>query len=157
MRLYVLRHADAEEQRHGQKDAERRLTARGHAQARAVAHLFAKGKRPADVRPERIIQSAAVRARETGAALEAELGLRAEVDARIGLDADEAQSLALVSELAAAGRVCVLVGHNPTLEDLLGHLGGAPSLKKGQLVALEVALPKRGLRAEELGRFRSDD
>jgi len=156
MILYVLRHADAEERRDGLKDSDRRLTRRGHAQAKGAARVLASGEAPAETRPTRVLVSAAVRARETGAAVEKSLGVRAEVERRIGLEASDEDAMELVEELVGAGGVCVLVGHNPTLEDLIGALGGERELKKGQLVALDLRSARRGARGREVGRYRAD-
>jgi len=157
MILYILRHAEAEERRPGLRDDERALTKRGKAQAQAVARLFESAKKPAREAPSRLLMSAAVRTRQTAAPLERALGLRAVTDPRIGLRAGDEDAMELVHELFVAGDVCVLVGHNPTLEDLIARLGGEGTLRKGQLVALELEQRGRALRAVELGRFRSDD
>ncbi len=157
MILYILRHADAEERRPGLKDDDRALTRRGRKQAEAVARLFKSAGHPADTPPDRLLTSAAVRARQTSTPLEESLALKAEIEPRIGLRAGDEDALELVSEIAGSGEVCILVGHNPTLEDLIARLGGEARLKKGQLVALDVKRAGRALRARELGRFRSDD
>ncbi len=157
MRLYVLRHAEAEDKRPGLKDADRRLTKRGHAQAKAAADLFRGRSIPADIRPEKILSSPAARARETAEPVGAALRLTVEFEPRLGLDCGEDDALDLVGDLLdASEEACVLVGHNPTLEDLVGALGGTAELKKGQLVALDVVGTRRAPRGREVGRFRAD-
>lgn len=157
MRLYVLRHAEAEERRPGLKDADRRLTKRGHAQAKAAAELFRERSVPADIRPEKVLSSPAARARETAEPVGAALRLTVEFEPRLGLDCGEDDALELVGDLLDTGEeACVLVGHNPTLEDLVGALGGTAELKKGQLVVLDVAGTRRTPRGREIGRFRAD-
>src|SRR5260370_8172594 len=59
MNLYLLRHADAEEE--AASDGERQLTGRGREQARPIGRFCARN----DLYPEKIITSPLVRAQQT--------------------------------------------------------------------------------------------
>ncbi|HTP94980.1 MAG TPA: histidine phosphatase family protein [Burkholderiales bacterium] len=103
MELILWRHADAED---GAPDVERKLTAKGVKQARAMARWL-KSRLPDDAV---VMSSPARRARETAAALTDKFEIRNE----LGTDADCA------SLLTAAGwpkrdATVVVVGHQPTL------------------------------------------
>lgn len=146
MHLLLWRHAEAED---GDDDMKRRLTPRGHQQARAVAEwIGARGPKHL-----RILVSPADRAQETAAALE-----RAwTTDARLRPSAG-------VGELAAAstwpGRAdqpddaVLLVGHQPVLGQLAAQLlagSSAPwTIKKGALWWLSSR--RRGATAETVLR-----
>ena len=59
MNLYLLRHAEAEEE--AASDGERKLTERGREQARTIGRFCARN----DLYPEKIITSPLVRAQQT--------------------------------------------------------------------------------------------
>ena len=114
-RLYLLRHAKAVSAAPGMADFDRPLDRRGLADARAVGEAMASGGH----RPALVLCSAARRAQETWAGVEAVLGpaagevrfLRAlyGTDARGYIDA--------VRSVGDETDTVLLVGHNPTIEE----------------------------------------
>jgi len=130
--LWLLRHAEAEP--HGVRaDAERRLTARGEAQARTAGVALSR----LQVDFEAVLFSPKVRARQT-AELAAESwteGQRELLQEYPPLAAgfDATQALEALRAVAGEGRV-LLVGHEPDLSGVLAGLTGARvDLKKGGL------------------------
>lgn len=108
--LILWRHAEAEE---GEDDLARPLTQRGHKHARKMAAWLQEqlsGK-------ARIISSAALRARETAAALSD----HALVDPRLNPDCNAASYLAAAGWPLATGTT-VLVGHQPAIGRLAAYL-----------------------------------
>lgn len=140
MRIYLLRHGDAEPAAAGQADAGRRLTAQGRRQsARVGAALRVLGDAPALV-----LTSPLPRARETAAlAVEAMAGKRRRPPIRV-LDrlAPGAYAGDVLDAIPADTPSVMLVGHQPTLGALVGALIGglhaAPiDLSKASLACLE--------------------
>lgn len=114
MDLLLWRHAEAvEEDKHGPRDLQRRLTGRGQEQARAMA-AWLKKHQP---RKLRILVSPALRCQQTAEAL----GLPFETHRKLGPEA-------CVSELVAAsgwpqaGGAVLVVGHQPALGRMAGLL-----------------------------------
>jgi phosphohistidine phosphatase len=139
--LWLLRHAEAEP--HGTRsDAERRLTARGEAQARSAGIALARLGATFDA----VLFSPKVRARQT-AELAAEQweGERSGVGRRellahppLAEGFDARQALDVLASIPADGRL-LLVGHEPTLSGVVGDLtGGLVDLKKGGLAVLRL-------------------
>jgi len=115
-RLVLIRHAKAAD---GQVDAERELTERGRSDAAAVGRWFADSGLGAP----RVVVSPARRAVQTW-----ELAAAASVaapspglDARVYDNTLEAL-LEIIRETPPAVEVLALVGHNPSVEELAGHL-----------------------------------
>jgi phosphohistidine phosphatase len=136
--LWLLRHAEAEP--HGTRtDAERRLTARGEAQARTAG--IALGRFDANF--DTVLFSPKVRARQT-AELAAEgwsEDQREKLRAHPPLagDFDFRQALDALSSITADGHL-LLVGHEPDLSGVIGSLtGGLVDLKKGGLAVVRLA------------------
>jgi phosphohistidine phosphatase len=146
--LWLLRHADAEP--HGARpDAERRLTARGEHQARAVGAALARWQ----VRFEEILVSPKIRAQQTAELAGEHWGkdqrARQRIHAPLADGFDVAQALDALAGVASDGRL-LLVGHEPDLSLIAGELSGARiDLKKGGLVVvrLEGGAPHRGGQA----------
>jgi phosphohistidine phosphatase len=111
----------------GLDDEERPLIAEGEREARNAGRAL----RALQVRPDNVVTSPLVRARQTAKLAAAELGMRSVVDdaLRPGFAQDA------LDELFArhAGDCIVLVGHDPDFSVLLHDLAGA-----------HVALPKGG-------------
>ena len=135
--LWLLRHAEAEP--HGARsDAERRLTARGQAQARAAGAALAR----LEVDFGAVLYSPKVRARQT-----AELAAEAwspeqrellQVYEPLAGGFGSGQALEAAAVTGAEGRV-LLVGHEPDLSNTLAGLTGARvDLKKGGLAVVRL-------------------
>ena len=128
MQLILWRHCDAED---GVPDALRRLTARGRDEASRMARWLAP-RLPADAR---ILVSPAVRAQQTALALDRAFVTLAELAP--GATVDDVLSAAGWPDASAT---TVVVGHEPTLGDIVGRLlygeaSGRP-LHKGGVVWL---------------------
>ena len=141
MRLYFLRHgiaADAGE--FSGPDSERPLTDEGRARmARA-----AKAIDDLTLDIERIVTSPLLRAKQTASLVAERLKPRGGVveDERVGLSFGPRALGAILSDHADAARL-MLVGHEPSLSQTIGHLLGGASVevKKGALAGVELSGP----------------
>jgi len=112
--LHVLRHAKAEADARG-GDRERALTDRG----RATAAALAEHARRTSLRVDVVLCSPARRAKETMEPLLEALGhpdVRMDEDLYAG---GVAEALELIRALPPAVTAALVVGHNPTLQDLV--------------------------------------
>ncbi len=125
MDLLLWRHAEAED---GEDDMKRRLTERGHKQAKTMA-AWIRAHQPKDLR---IIASPAVRTQQTVEALQ----LPFETNRKIGPDACVSELIAASGWPQGAGSV-LIVGHQPSLGRLASLLLAGHetewSIKKGAL------------------------
>ena len=125
MELILWRHADAEE---GDRDLERKLTAKGHRQAARVARWLA-ARLPSKYA---VVSSPARRARETADAL----GVRYRIVDRLAPGGSVNSVLAAAGWPGAKGTV-IVVGHQPDLgRAAAALLSGRPSewsIRKGGL------------------------
>ena len=99
MRLILVRHAEAAS---GEPDELRPLTPRGREQARELG-----GRLP---RPDAVLTSPLLRARETGALLARPHGLEPEPDERLAPGASDEDVLEAIE---GRGETVVVVGHQP--------------------------------------------
>jgi phosphohistidine phosphatase len=114
VRVYLVRHGQAEP---GQPDDLRRLTPRGREQARLVAlHLDAE-----HARPDAVVSSPLLRARETAEEISRGLGIAPEVDERLAPGATPEDVQAAV---AGRGQTVVAIGHEPDFGRAAAELGG---------------------------------
>jgi phosphohistidine phosphatase len=127
VRLFVVRHAEAAP---GEPDAQRRLTAEGHATATALA------ERLAEERPDAVICSPLRRARETAEAIATAAGLEAQPDDRL---APGATAESLSAAVAGKGETVVTVGHQPDCSEIVQALAGyQPSFPPGGVAEVEI-------------------
>ena len=113
MRLYIVRHAEAAP---GSPDDLRALTLQGHEQARALGQRL----RDEDVRPDAVLTSPLLRARQTAK----ELGLgEPEPSERLapGATVDDVRAA-----VAGRGETVVVVGHQPDCGKIAAALTGGP-------------------------------
>jgi phosphohistidine phosphatase len=130
VRLYLVRHTEAVR---GEPDDLRPLTAAGREAARALgARLASEG-----ARPEAVLTSPLLRARETAAELCRAFGCEAEPDERLAPGATAESVRAAVGE---RGDEIVVVGHQPDLGQIAAEIGGGP----------EPAFPPGGVAVLEL-------
>jgi phosphohistidine phosphatase SixA len=116
VRLYLVRHAEAAR---GEPDDLRPLTAAGRDAARALgARLAAKG-----VRPDAVLCSPLLRARETAAELCRAFGCEPESDERL---APGATAKGVRAAVAGRGDEVVAVGHQPDCGHIAAELAGGP-------------------------------
>ena len=118
MELYFFRHGDAEAAA-ATGDSDRQLTERGRRETLAVGLALHR----AGLRPEAIITSPLLRARQTAEILQEVFALPPQADRRLSPGC----SLGAVQELTShhpRGRF-LLVGHEPDLSRIIGHLVGS--------------------------------
>ena len=130
MRLLLIRHADALP---GDPDELRPLSAGGRAAARELgARLAADG-----IRPDAILTSPLLRARETGDALASALGCRAESTEAL---APGATTDGLKAAAAGRGEMVIAVGHAPDCGQIAAELGNgeAPPFPPGGTAELQL-------------------
>ncbi len=118
MDLYFFRHGDAEPAAAGQPDEERRLTERGKRETLAAAQAL----RHAGLRPEAIVTSPLLRARETGEILQGAFGVRATADDRLRSGCRMAAIQGMLSN--RPHQSILLVGHEPDFSTIVGRLIG---------------------------------
>ncbi len=120
--LSILRHAKAEQADGRTADHERRLTARGRDDAARIGHLVAE----LAMAPDAVYSSTAVRAFETAEIFAASCGYAGAIGKVPELYlADTDDCIAVLAVRAGTARHVAIVGHNPTLEDLVRVLTGA--------------------------------
>src|SRR6478609_2203520 len=123
--LLLLRHAQTEDSRPGHRDHDRRLTATGEEQARAVGRFVADRGLAVD----RVLCSSAVRARQT---LEL-IGERVTIDpSRIVIsdrlyNAGTDTLIEAIRELDGADQIALVVGHAPALPGVAYELADPDS------------------------------
>ena len=141
MRIYLLRHGNAEDARPGIGDAERALTEEGWERLQRAAPAW----RTLVETPDAVWASPLRRAQETATVLLDAVKYRGEIRTERSLLPAAPSSLALSqleSEALSGTESVVLVGHEPHLGYLLatlltGHPRQSIPLKKGMLVAIE--------------------
>lgn len=114
MRLYVVRHAIAEDRTEGQNDADRALTKDGKKRLEQVID----GLRVLEVRFDRILTSPWKRAKDTAKRLEPLCGGEL-VETELLCQSPRAELLSLISE---GGVPTCIVGHEPWLGELISWL-----------------------------------
>jgi phosphohistidine phosphatase len=130
VRLYLVRHAEAAS---GEPDDLRPLTAAGRETARALgARLAAEG-----ARPDAVLSSPLLRARETAAELCRALGCEPEADERLAPGATAEDVRAAVAD---RGAEVVVIGHQPDCGEIAAELSGGPkpAFPPGGVAVLEL-------------------
>jgi phosphohistidine phosphatase len=130
VRLYLVRHTEAAR---GEPDDLRPLTPAGREAARALGNrLAAEG-----VRPEAVLTSPLLRARETAAELCRALGCDPEADERL---APGATAEGVRAAVVGRGEQVVAVGHQPDCGRIAAELGGGPepAFPPGAVAVLEL-------------------
>jgi phosphohistidine phosphatase len=125
--VVLVRHAKAAP---GQPDELRPLTPSGHEAARLLGELLA------DRKPDAVVSSPLLRARETGEALASAAGLELQVDDGL---APGATVSTLRAAVAGLGDTVVAVGHQPDCSEIVLALTGR-----------EVSFPTAGFAELEL-------
>ena len=119
MRLYLVRHAKAAP---GDPDDLRTLTEHGREQAREVGQQFARD----GIRPDAVLSSPLLRARETAEAIAKATGASAETDERL---APGATAESVRAAIAGRGETIVVVGHQPDCGQIAASISGGPEPK----------------------------
>ena len=130
MRLFIVRHTEAAV---GQPDELRPLTDAGREHARRLGRRFADD----GVRPDAVLSSPLLRARETAAEIAKAVGVEAEPDERLapGAAPDDMRAAA-----TGRGQTVVVVGHQPDCGRTAAALTGGPepAFPPGAVFAIEV-------------------
>ena len=143
MRLYLIRHAIAEEATDTKPDGQRALTAEGVKKFKQAASGMVKAFE--ETAPALILSSPLVRARQTAAILAKALekdGNAAPVKESAALDFPGDLQKLLAEARAAKGNVAC-IGHEPYLSEWVGRLcfmtAGGVEMKKGAVAVIELA------------------
>jgi phosphohistidine phosphatase len=136
MKLYFLRHGNADWPRWDRPDDERPLNAEGIAEMeRVAAFLAARG-----LRPGTILSSPLPRARQTAEIVGRALGMGVTLEPLLAHSFDRAALDHLVA--AHPGKALMLVGHEPGFSDVVGELtGGDVKMEKAGLARVDVDGP----------------
>jgi phosphohistidine phosphatase len=131
VRVYLVRHAKAES---GEPDELRALNDKGRKQARRLGKRLARE----GVRPDAVLTSPLLRARETANAIAKATGVTAEPDERLapGARADD-----LRDAVAGRGDTVVVVGHQPDCSQIAAALTGGPEPDFPTAGVFELELP----------------
>jgi phosphohistidine phosphatase len=140
MELYFLRHGDYAKKT-GLKDAECPLSEQGAALMEREASFIAR----LGVRPDLVLTSPLLRARQTAEIMARGLGLSSApvVDARLGPGfGSKALGDILLERRDSA--VLMLVGHAPDMSDAIGACigGSGVEMKKGSLARVDIGNPR---------------
>jgi len=141
--LYLLRHAEAEP--HRADDFSRRLTEKGEKQARAVGDFLAER----GIKPELILSSPVLRAKETAAVVAKELKVVAPTEVTwLACGMNPERGLAELAGYAKLDSV-MIVGHEPDFSILVAHLldlgsSASVNISKASLTAIELSRPVSG-------------
>ncbi len=122
LRLYIVRHAKADDGSPTGEDADRPLRPRGHRQAEALGGYFA-AEAPS---PAIVLASPYLRARETAEHIWSALDLLPQFDDRLAAHRSLADYLDVIADLAGAPSAAI-VGHNPLCAQLVGLLTEGPT------------------------------
>ncbi|TDK36663.1 histidine phosphatase family protein [Rhizobium deserti] len=123
-RIYLLRHAKSGWAEPGQPDFDRTLDAQGYAEAEVVADQAADR----GYRPDLVISSTAMRCRQTAEAIRRAIS---ETIEPVFVDELYNGSLSTYSEILSSqpdSQSVMLIGHNPTLQELLRDLVGGEAV-----------------------------
>lgn len=116
MKVFLIRHAKAEP---GEPDELRALNDQGQAQAREVGERLAQD----GVRPDAVISSPLLRARQTADAIARATGAEAEVDERLAPGATASDLREVVN---GRGDTIIVVGHQPDCSQIAAAIAGGP-------------------------------
>jgi phosphohistidine phosphatase len=136
MELYFLRHGIAADEGPADSgDAGRPLTEQGIKKMKEAA----RGLRRLGVRPDALLSSPLVRARQTAEIVRKAFGIESRLVDALAPGCDMARLCNLLGEYRSAERV-MLVGHEPDFSSLIGELTGGSrvQLKKGGLARVDL-------------------
>jgi phosphohistidine phosphatase len=130
VRVYLVRHAEAAP---GEPDDLRALTPEGRRAARDLGERLAAG----GVRPDAVVSSPLLRARETASEIARALGVDPETDERLGFGATAAGLRETVED---RGETVVAIGHQPDCGRIAAELGDGvePPFPPAGMVVLEL-------------------
>jgi phosphohistidine phosphatase len=131
VQLVIVRHAEAAS---GEPDELRPLTVEGRETARALGEQLARD----GVRPDAVLTSPLLRARETAQELARPAGVEPEADERLAPGATAESVRAAVQE---RGETVVVVGHQPDCSRIAAAFTGGeePAFAPGAMVAIDLS------------------
>jgi phosphohistidine phosphatase len=130
VRLFLVRHAEAEP---GEPDDLRTLTPHGRRQAQELGERFARH----GIKPDTVLSSPLLRARQTAEGIAGAVGVAAEPHERLapGATADDVRAA-----VTGRGETVVVVGHQPDCGQIASAITGdpAPEFPAGGVRELEL-------------------
>ena len=138
MHLTVSRHGQAHRDSITGTDRDRELHPQGQREAKFLALALAT----LDTPPDALVASPFVRAQQTALTINNNLGLELLTDDRLRCGVQPSTVLGIIEEYAEA-KSLVLVGHNPTLDELIGLITGGvgtygPGLRTGEAYVIDL-------------------
>jgi phosphohistidine phosphatase len=117
VRLFLVRHAEAEP---GEPDDLRTLTPHGRRQAQELGERFARH----GIKPDAVLSSPLLRARQTAEGIAAGVGLAAEPHERLapGATVDDVRAA-----VTGRGETVVVIGHQPDCGQIAAAISGGPA------------------------------
>lgn len=144
MRIYLLRHGDAEDEAASRRDFDRRLTPEGIERMRAEA----RGMKALGLTFDMIFTSPLLRAHETANIVAETLDMPAPiVDERVGGGFQLDTIKDILRQHPGQDKI-LFVGHQPSMSQIIQRLcGGIAEMKRGSLACLEGEGPRPGYGA----------
>jgi phosphohistidine phosphatase len=152
--LFLLRHAKSSWAEAGMPDHERPLNDRGKRDAPRVGQWL----REQGLLPDRIVSSTAKRARKTAEKVAHHCGYGGEIEFSAALyEAHPDDYVRQLQQLPDSEQAVLVVGHNPTLEELLEQLTGQHnSLPTAALAVVDMPIDRwQDLASAPAGRLRT--
>jgi len=138
--IYILRHGQAEPGWGNTTDFQRKLTAQGRNDVQSVAALL----KQKHLTPHLLIKSPAYRTLETAQLVEQALPAMEVKTVESLYESSLENLLEVLQKIPEENESVMLVGHNPSLNDLVNYLSEEPmwGLKPGMCVKLELFVEK---------------
>ena len=144
MRLYFLRHGEAEDISSATSDHERKLTTKGIERLETAAKVLSN----LPIKPKHIYASPRVRALHTAEIVAKALGKKVEVNEAVNFSFSLSAVETLINGLDNSDEV-MFVGHEPSMSQIVGQLtGGNVAMKKGGLARVDAVIPTSPLRGQ---------
>lgn len=144
MRLYFLRHGEAEDMSSAISDHDRKLTPKGIERIQTTAQVISR----LHIRPVHIYTSPRIRALHTAEIVAKALGMKAEVNEAVNFNFSLSAVESLTAGLNDSDEV-LFVGHEPTMSKVVGELtGGNVAMKKGSLARVDAVMLTSPLRGQ---------
>ncbi len=144
MKLYFLRHGEAEDISSAISDHERKLTPKGIERIQTAAKVLSN----LHIKPTHIYASPRIRAQHTAEIIAKELGEKVEVNEAVNFNFNLPAVETLIAELNDTDEV-MFVGHEPSMSQIVGQLtGGNVAMKKGSMARVDAVMLTSPLRGQ---------
>jgi phosphohistidine phosphatase len=144
MKLYFLRHGEAEDISSAASDHDRKLTNKGIERIQIAAQVLSR----LHIQPTHIYASPRVRALHTAEIVAKVLGKKVEVNEAVNFNFNLSAVETLIGGLNDDDEV-LFVGHEPSLSKVVDQLtGGNVAMKKGGLARVDAVFPTSPLRGQ---------